>query len=952
MATGILCFLVYIGILFVVAIGLLVRFARLKNVVPRTDGKPYNIKLLLELKKRVYFYTAFAFILWHLMLLPLLLFVADSCIFRNTIPLSLPALLLGIAGLFLLIDVLFLLFWEVRLHRELGPNVLWRYLLPTILIHWVFFPPLYYLRITDNILNANQSSDSNKEAGNENSTNKSRSFRAFSSMLIIYLLACLVPMIPFYFLYCRSVPLTISAQTPMLTTSMPPDGQQVNDYKWLVSKYPADYRTDRNGFRLLLQRVNPFDVVAYENRPDQVPKIYSSVGLHYDELRPRLKKLVPLVKYDLLKENDCIYKRFFQKRFPAPTFSALNERWTMEIPWLRDPPFDVRFNFKGQLVDSKTPLSPVETALVQFYEYKHVKNILGIQHGDIPESLSDEDYLLFAEEAVKTNGELLDLMAECLQKELFFIPYCDNSESEAADSSTVVTQILLNDLYAPHIQCREWARQFQLRAYYRYTKGDKEGAVDDLVTLYRLTNHLFSMPNNCFIIDYYTGISVAKGHCLPYEKNSHSLFTRAQWERLKREIDRFPAMEQVMHRAMEFHKHCIFGDLQKYAILPDPCELLYQIYPGDYIETLVYSDEIMYVRRRVKEFSLLGIDWNIAATQFLKLVQEEKNNIGCKKQKNPHENYCFLSPSRTVRSKEVGYLLFENNPMLDWRRYSLFQNCWNMMKITMALQIYKAEHGTFPPACTIDSSGKPLHSWRVLLLPQLGEKELFQKIRLNKPWDSDYNRQFHKVDIPAFNNRCFSEDEQSSSESGETIYSVIVGPNTLFNESGAGIDPVQWYRERKISTPVVILARRTQPICWMKPDDELKEPNEWPTAGEIQEEEQKERFFEQMGMVSNESPFGFSNGTVQQITLKDVLIAPPADKKGNVSTITKQEEGSNTGQEIDKLIKQLVEAELYEWKYPYKIRKKEPQLFRQLLTGQPENVDIQRATMEKKDKEE
>ncbi|MHB9078993.1 MAG: DUF1559 family PulG-like putative transporter [Pirellulaceae bacterium] len=56
--------------------------------------------------------------------------------------------------------------------------------------------------------------------------------------------------------------------------------------------------------------------------------------------------------------------------------------------------------------------------------------------------------------------------------------------------------------------------------------------------------------------------------------------------------------------------------------------------------------------------------------------------------------------------------------------------------------MYQHEHGTLPPAYTVNAEGQPLHSWRVLLLPYLGQQELYGKLRLDEPWDSEHNRQF------------------------------------------------------------------------------------------------------------------------------------------------------------------------------------------------------------------
>ncbi len=66
----------------------------------------------------------------------------------------------------------------------------------------------------------------------------------------------------------------------------------------------------------------------------------------------------------------------------------------------------------------------------------------------------------------------------------------------------------------------------------------------------------------------------------------------------------------------------------------------------------------------------------------------------------------------------------------------------NMHKIAVALQNYYDEHGVYPPAIACDARGRPRHSWRVLILPQLGKEEenLYKRYRLDEPWDSPHNR--------------------------------------------------------------------------------------------------------------------------------------------------------------------------------------------------------------------
>ena len=60
--------------------------------------------------------------------------------------------------------------------------------------------------------------------------------------------------------------------------------------------------------------------------------------------------------------------------------------------------------------------------------------------------------------------------------------------------------------------------------------------------------------------------------------------------------------------------------------------------------------------------------------------------------------------------------------------------------IGAALQSYHEVYGSFPPAYLADKNGKPMHSWRVLLLPYLGYDELYERYDFSEPWDGPKNR--------------------------------------------------------------------------------------------------------------------------------------------------------------------------------------------------------------------
>src|SRR5262245_51620214 len=61
-----------------------------------------------------------------------------------------------------------------------------------------------------------------------------------------------------------------------------------------------------------------------------------------------------------------------------------------------------------------------------------------------------------------------------------------------------------------------------------------------------------------------------------------------------------------------------------------------------------------------------------------------------------------------------------------------------MCNVCMALQAYATNHeGQLPPAYITDENGRPMHSWRVLILQYLGDdaRALYDKYDFDEPWN-------------------------------------------------------------------------------------------------------------------------------------------------------------------------------------------------------------------------
>lgn len=59
----------------------------------------------------------------------------------------------------------------------------------------------------------------------------------------------------------------------------------------------------------------------------------------------------------------------------------------------------------------------------------------------------------------------------------------------------------------------------------------------------------------------------------------------------------------------------------------------------------------------------------------------------------------------------------------------------------MAVANYHDTYKCYPPPFIADADGKPMHSWRVLLLPFLERNDVYKQYRFDEPWDGPNNRQ-------------------------------------------------------------------------------------------------------------------------------------------------------------------------------------------------------------------
>jgi hypothetical protein len=135
----------------------------------------------------------------------------------------------------------------------------------------------------------------------------------------------------------------------------------------------------------------------------------------------------------------------------------------------------------------------------------------------------------------------------------------------------------------------------------------------------------------------------------------------------------------------------------------------------------------------------------------------------------------------------------------------------NIARIGQAMLDYHAQNGHFPPAYTADAAGKPLHSWRVLLLPYLGHTSLYQQIDLTLPWD-DPQHQFLLGQMPSV----YACPDNRSVATSETTYVVVRGKGLVFD--GPKGTSLKQITDGPAKT-ILVVETAAGSVNWMDPRD-------------------------------------------------------------------------------------------------------------------------------------
>ena len=583
-----------------------------------------------------------------------------------------------------------------------------------------------------------------------------------------------------------TVPLRVSPETTLLTEPLASDGRSVDFRRFFEEHYPQGINTDENGFRSLLQLL--FDET--DNDEDSVVRLFRESYTALEKLNlPEKNKNIDLSSPEVqLTWQDLItferyYREFTNNEWPemdfTPRYNLNGGEYVYQILGFTN----CRKNGKEINLSSLVPWDKINGLEDPHNPSQWESEILKNLESRLPEF--DPIYKTF-ENAVK--------------KKMFCIPVLPYE----------ATCYKLNIKYCIFL--------FRVHAAVHLEQGNIDAAINDIASLERLGLLLLDNPGG-------SAQSLEKGEQIVraaaqfgLAHNPNHRPTPQQWER--------------------FH------------------QLRREIQPRYHIEETSQNEllRIIELIDHLKIRSVYGIDKNIVAKYILNetgpqlpVYQKRLPRI-C----SPGDFLNFTTPkSWRVMTREKRSLLFarlmrSRIPSYTPCRLELYRQqreCMaHLQDILYAMQRYSVDHnGLLPPAFTVDKKGQPLHSWRVLLLPYLGQKELYQKIKLDEPWDRVHNRQFHLVDIPVYRCPClepevdrtdwFMQSDIRVLSPGETSWSVIVDDNGIFDEHGKQTPFNKCEITRKIHynqggkggifpeirATDTLVVERSVPVCWMNP---------------------------------------------------------------------------------------------------------------------------------------
>lgn len=142
----------------------------------------------------------------------------------------------------------------------------------------------------------------------------------------------------------------------------------------------------------------------------------------------------------------------------------------------------------------------------------------------------------------------------------------------------------------------------------------------------------------------------------------------------------------------------------------------------------------------------------------------------------------------------------------------------NMRQCIIAMHNYHSDYSKLPEAVTM-KNGKPMHSWRVMMLPYLELDNLYKQINMNEPWDSETNKKlFESTPMP----KIYAHPGKKDGDSKMTYYKVFVSKADANPRAGFSLGKPMTLGQMTVqdgTSNTIAMIEAGPPVLWYKPDD-------------------------------------------------------------------------------------------------------------------------------------